>query len=219
MGSRDHAISFGPFRLLPAQQLLMEADKPIRIGSRALEILIALVERAGDIVSKEELIARVWPNTFVEENNLRVNIAALRRTLGDGQEGNRYVANIPVRGYAFIAPVFRSEVQTPSAPQPAAVALCALSAGAAHAGWSAAPISSTIAAQLPERRFITVVGPGGSRQDHRRPGRGRAANRALRRRRPLRRSGAAGGPAAGAERARFRARRVDPLREADPQPG
>src|SRR6516165_597553 len=103
--SADHAISFGPFRLVPSRQLLLEDGKPVRLGSRALDILIALTERPSEVVSKEELIARVWPDTFVEEGNLRVHIAALRRALGDGRAGKRYVANIPGRGYHFAAPV------------------------------------------------------------------------------------------------------------------
>ena len=79
------AFSFGPFRLIPTQQQLLQGDKPVRLGSRALDILIALVERRGEIVSKEELVRQVWPDTFVEEANLRVQIAALRRVLGDDQ--------------------------------------------------------------------------------------------------------------------------------------
>ena len=67
----------------------MEGSKPVRIGSRALEILLALVERSGELVGKEELRARVWPETFVEESNLKVNVAALRRTLGDGRGASR----------------------------------------------------------------------------------------------------------------------------------
>jgi DNA-binding winged helix-turn-helix (wHTH) protein len=73
--SGKRAVSFGPFRLLPAQRLLLEGDKAIRLGSRALDILIALVERAGELVGKDELVARVWPNTFVDESNLKFQIA------------------------------------------------------------------------------------------------------------------------------------------------
>jgi DNA-binding winged helix-turn-helix (wHTH) protein len=105
VASATRAISFGPFRLVPSQQLLLEDGKPVRLGSRALDLLVALVESPNEIVSKDDLIARVWPGTFVEEGNLRVHIAALRRALGDGQGGNRYVANIPGRGYRFVAPV------------------------------------------------------------------------------------------------------------------
>ena len=63
----ERTISFGPFRLLPDRRLLLEGDKAVRLGSRALDILIALVERAGELVGKDELMARVWPRTFVEE--------------------------------------------------------------------------------------------------------------------------------------------------------
>src|SRR5262245_37420916 len=63
-------VSFGPFRLLPTQFLLLEGDKPVPLGSRALEILIALLERRGELVSKQDLMARVWPNVFVEPANL-----------------------------------------------------------------------------------------------------------------------------------------------------
>ena len=99
-----HAISFEPFRLLAAQRLLLEGGKPVRLGSRAFEILAALVERAGEVVSKEELIARVWPQTFVDESNLKIQVSALRRALGDGQGGRRYVVTVPGRGYNFVAP-------------------------------------------------------------------------------------------------------------------
>ncbi|MGA2127560.1 MAG: winged helix-turn-helix domain-containing protein, partial [Xanthobacteraceae bacterium] len=71
-----YAISFGPFRLLTGQRLLLEGDEPVRLGSRALDILTALVERAGEVVGKEELIARAWPQTFVEESNLKIQVSA-----------------------------------------------------------------------------------------------------------------------------------------------
>ena len=99
------SVAFGPFRLLPARQLLLEGDAPVALGSRALDILVALVERAGELVGKNELIARVWPGTFVEDSNLRVHVAALRKALRDGRDGNRFLATIPGRGYRFVAPV------------------------------------------------------------------------------------------------------------------
>jgi DNA-binding winged helix-turn-helix (wHTH) protein len=99
------AISFGPYRLDAAQRLLLEGDKPVRLGSRAFDILTALVERAGEVVGKEELIARAWPKTFVQEANLKIQVSALRRALGDGQGDNRYVATVVGRGYNFVAPI------------------------------------------------------------------------------------------------------------------
>src|SRR5277367_1134168 len=98
-------ISFGPYRLLAPQRLLLEGDKPVRLGSRAFDILAALVERAGEVVGKEELIARAWPQTFVEESNLKIQVSALRRALGDGQNGHRYIVTVPGRGYNFVAPI------------------------------------------------------------------------------------------------------------------
>ena len=107
----EQAFSFGPFRLYRAKKLLLESGKPVRLGSRALDILIALVERAGELVSKDELVAFVWPRTIVEESSLRVHVAALRKVLGDGQAGARYIVNQPGLGYSFIAAVTR--VQEP----------------------------------------------------------------------------------------------------------
>jgi len=98
-------VSFGPFRLLPAQFLLLEANNPVPLGSRALQILIVLLERRGELISKQELMARVWPNALVEPANLTVHISALRRLLRDGRDGNRFIINIPGRGYCFVAPV------------------------------------------------------------------------------------------------------------------
>jgi predicted ATPase/DNA-binding winged helix-turn-helix (wHTH) protein len=97
---------FGPFVLIPGRQMLLKGDAPVRIGSRALDILITLVERPGQLVSKSELIARVWPNTFVDESNLKVNVSALRRALGDGgPDDARYIATVTGQGYRFVAPV------------------------------------------------------------------------------------------------------------------
>jgi len=104
-GATPTEVSFGPFRLLRTQFLLLEGDKPVPLGSRALEILIALLERHGELVSKRDLMARVWPNVFVEPANLTVHMSALRRALRDGQDGNRFIVNIPGRGYCFVASV------------------------------------------------------------------------------------------------------------------
>jgi DNA-binding winged helix-turn-helix (wHTH) protein len=104
-GATTREVSFGPFRLLPAQFLLLEGDKSVPLGSRALEMLIVLLERPGELVTKQELMARVWPNLFVEPANLTVHISALRRRLRDGRDGNRFIINIPGRGYRFVAPV------------------------------------------------------------------------------------------------------------------
>jgi predicted ATPase/DNA-binding winged helix-turn-helix (wHTH) protein len=154
------AISFGPFRLLATQRLLLEGDKPVRLGSRAFDILATLVERAGEVVGKEELIARAWPQTFVEDANLKIQVSALRRVLGDGQAGHRYVVTVPGRGYNFVAPV---RLEAPSrAPPPATV----MAAGhnlpfAVTRMIGREETVASLVSRLSRQRLVTVVGPGG----------------------------------------------------------
>jgi predicted ATPase/DNA-binding winged helix-turn-helix (wHTH) protein len=159
--SAEGAISFGPFSLLPGQRLLLEGDKPVRLGSRALDILIALVDRPGELVGKAELIARVWRGTFVEEGNLKFQVGALRRALGDGRGGRRYIATSAGQGYRFVAPV--SVAQAPAAaPLPAAPTRQSHNLpqqlirliGRADA-------VSRIVARLQRHRLLSIVGPGG----------------------------------------------------------
>lgn len=99
------AIEFGPFCLRPVQRQLERGGHTVKIGSRALEMLTVLVERAGEIVPQSELIARIWPDTAVEESGVRVQLASLRKVLRDGQGGIRYIATVPGRGYCFVEPV------------------------------------------------------------------------------------------------------------------
>jgi predicted ATPase/DNA-binding winged helix-turn-helix (wHTH) protein len=100
-------LRFGPFELNVAERSLKKADQVVPLGGRAYDILIALLENAGEVVGKAELIARAWPDVTVEEGSLRVHLSALRKALGDGQFGDKYIANIQGRGYSFIAPVTR----------------------------------------------------------------------------------------------------------------
>jgi DNA-binding winged helix-turn-helix (wHTH) protein len=105
VGRPFRSFRFGPFLLQPERQLLLKVDAPVRIGGRALELLTILVEGAGELLSKQELLSRAWPDTFVEEGNLKVNIAGLRRALGDLPSAPRFIATVVGRGYRFIAPV------------------------------------------------------------------------------------------------------------------
>src|SRR5260370_35565978 len=98
----ERTFSFGSFRLLASRRLLLDGETPVRLGSRALEILIALVERPGELVGKEELISRVWPGIHVVEGNLKFQVAALRRALGDGRAGRRYLDTSPGQSYRFL---------------------------------------------------------------------------------------------------------------------
>ncbi|AKU97883.1 transcriptional regulator [Labilithrix luteola] len=137
----------------------MRDGQPVKIGSRALDVLVILTERAGEIVTKEELIAKVWPDTAVEESGIRVHVAALRKALGDGAGGARYVTNVPGRGYSFVAPVERS------------TSLGHI-AGTARALASELPARlerilgrdttiREIVEQVRASRFVSIVGPGG----------------------------------------------------------
>src|ERR1700692_4246515 len=100
-------LRFGPFELNVAERTLKKPNQVIPLGGRAYDILIALLEKAGEGVPKAELIATAWPDVTVEEGSLRVHLSALRKALGDGQFGDKYIANIQGRGYSFIAPITR----------------------------------------------------------------------------------------------------------------
>ena len=107
--------SFGRWRLLPEARRLLADGEPVALGSRAFDVLLALVEARGELVTKDALLHRVWPCTIVEENNLQVQISALRRTLG--ADAARCIATIPGRGYRFTAEV---RAAAPAAALPAA---------------------------------------------------------------------------------------------------
>jgi predicted ATPase/DNA-binding winged helix-turn-helix (wHTH) protein len=105
--TRAIKIRFEPFELNVLERSLKKAGEVVPLGGRAFDLLLALIERSGETVGKNELIAQVWPDVAVEEGSLRVHMSALRKALGDGQWGPRYIANVKGRGYRFIAPVMR----------------------------------------------------------------------------------------------------------------
>lgn len=155
------SLAFGRFQMFPYRRALLGDGQPIRLGSRALDILTVLVEHAGRVVSKEELIARAWPNIFVEESNLKIQVSALRRALGDGQGGNRYIVTVRGRGYEFVASVRRTE-EPPVATPPAGT----------KAGKHNLPVAVTrmigrddivaaLISRLSRERLVTIVGAGG----------------------------------------------------------
>ena len=172
--SADHVLSFGPFRLMPSQRMLLEGERPLRLGSRAFDILVTLAERAGEVVSNGELMARVWPNTVVEPGALRVHLFGLRKALGDGRGEQRYIVNVPQQGYCFVAPVERAAARVrPAADDQQA----ATQAPEQHAVFDAAAIAplpvlltrvvgrdelvGNLVRELPTRRCVTFVGTGG----------------------------------------------------------
>ena len=172
MEARDAlpALAFGPFVLDRSRKQLLENDRPLRLGGRALDLLAALTERSGEVLSRAELEARVWPRTIVEETSLRVHISALRKILGDGVDGARYIANVPGRGYSFVAPVVvldGADAAPPAVPMPAGTAPPPrrhhhhnLPARLSHAiGRSA--VTRALGERLASRRLVSIVGPGG----------------------------------------------------------
>ncbi|MEK1931321.1 MAG: winged helix-turn-helix domain-containing protein, partial [Pararhizobium sp.] len=111
-GTRSAArVLFGPFELNLSERSLKKLDEVIPLGARAFDILATLIDRAGEIVSKNELIAKVWPGVIVEEVSLRVHLSALRKALGDGQFGRKYITNVQGRGYSFVASVARARAE------------------------------------------------------------------------------------------------------------
>jgi len=157
----ETALTFGPFELRPGQKLLLERSKPVRLGSRAFELLCALIERPGEIVARDELVARVWPRSVVEETSLRVQLASLRRTLGDGRNGARYITNDRGRGYSFVGQVNVKGDSSASALDPA---LAEPPHNLPQRLTSLVGRDETIAAlgaQLSSRRLVSLVGPGG----------------------------------------------------------
>jgi predicted ATPase/DNA-binding winged helix-turn-helix (wHTH) protein len=160
-------ISFGPYCLIPAERILLKGGEAVDVGSRALDVLIALVESAGEVVGQRELMVRAWPNVVVGDGSLRVTIAGLRKALGDGQDGMRYIANVTGRGYCFVAHVDRSKAQplasTPPPPlisEPHPVLKHKLPARLARMVGRDGAVD-TLSMLLASRRFVSVVGPGG----------------------------------------------------------
>jgi predicted ATPase/DNA-binding winged helix-turn-helix (wHTH) protein len=159
----EFSLSFGPFLLNPSRRVLLRDGKPLRLGSRALDLLIALVDSGKDLISKEDLLKRVWPDTFIEEANLRVHVAALRKLLGGEGTGDQYIGTVAGRGYCFVAPVVRlDEAATPvsGAPPLRAEPARHLPASITRAIGRSDSVEA-ISGQLARRRFVTVVGPGG----------------------------------------------------------
>ena len=148
MMTGDSDYRFGAFELQARRQRLLHAGAPVRIGSRALAILTALVEGAGDLVTKEQLIAAAWPNTFVDDSNLKVNISNLRRALAACSPGQDCIVTVPGRGYRFIAPVDRIGMAAGGQP-PKVLLIGQADTSVTMQGWpSKCPL-------------VMVVGPGG----------------------------------------------------------
>src|SRR5947199_10717396 len=118
-GHTNDELSFGPFQLVVSERLLTKRGAPVELGARALDILIALVSAPNEVLSKKDLMSQVWPDVTVEEGSLRFHMASLRKALGDGKDGARYVTTLAGRGYCFVAPI--SRVSSPREVAPVAI--------------------------------------------------------------------------------------------------
>lgn len=172
--SSAEQIAFGPFCLIPSERLLKKDDVALEIGGRSLDLLTVLVEQPGRVVFKHELLKRVWPDVVVEESSLRFHMAGLRKILGDGEDGARYIATQTGVGYAFVAPVARSTLPGnlpnafASSPSEAhaqsksfvPATLGSLPARPAHVIGREQEIVS-LSDRIAETQLFTVVGPAG----------------------------------------------------------
>ena len=104
-GKTNLAYEFGPFRLDPAERLLLRDGQAVALTPKAFDLLVYLVEHHGHLVEKQSLMTALWPDTVVEEANLAYNVSALRKALGEVREGGRFIETVPTRGYRFVARV------------------------------------------------------------------------------------------------------------------
>lgn len=148
-------LTFGDFELSVRRRTLAQAGRRLRIGSRAMDILLLLADRAGELVTKDEIQARVWPDIFVDEASIRVHLSSLRKALGS--QGADFIHTVAGRGYIFVPQVVRSADPEPVARAPESLPLPLRLERLI--GRSA--VVDSLASQVIARRFVTVVGPGG----------------------------------------------------------
>src|SRR5437660_5308703 len=158
-GAVHRKLRFGPFELSIGERVLRRDGQVLPLGDRALDILIYLADRPGEVIAKQELIDHAWSDVAVEEGRLRVHVAAIRKALGDGQFGSRYIANIKGRGYSFVGTVvplagntesrndkFRHQGRIPVRP----ITMIGRET-----------VVSEVSDKLRDERFVTLLGPGG----------------------------------------------------------
>src|SRR6266404_3769265 len=152
-------LQFGPFELSIRERVLRRDGVALPLGDRALDILSYLAERPGEVVAKRELMDHVWSDVTVEEGTIRVHVAAIRKALGDGQFGNRYIANIKGRGYSFVGAVVplaggtenRNAKFSPQGRLPVRPIMMI----------GRETVVSKVSDKLRNKRFLTLLGPGG----------------------------------------------------------
>jgi predicted ATPase/DNA-binding winged helix-turn-helix (wHTH) protein len=155
---RGKIASFGHFRLHATKRLLEKNGTALKIGSRALDILITLLEHAPEVVSNRDLMRRVWGQLVVDEVSLRFNVAALRKRLGDGDSSVSYVTNIPGRGYCFTGDVTWAEAQ--ATPRKARATASQLPREPLLIVGRDAAVRE-LTDLLKKQRFVSIIGAGG----------------------------------------------------------
>src|SRR6187455_2669947 len=112
----SHSYEFGRFRLKTAERVLLREGELVPLTPKVFDILVTLVEHGGQVVAKDDLMKRVWPNTFVEEGNLTQNISLLRKALGESHGGVQFIETVPRRGYRFVADTSHTWGEKPVQP-------------------------------------------------------------------------------------------------------
>jgi predicted ATPase/DNA-binding winged helix-turn-helix (wHTH) protein len=148
-------LSFGPFSLVASERLLTKDGAEVELGARALDLLLRLVAHPNEPLGKRELMAQVWPDLTVGEGSLRFHMANLRKALGDGHDGARYITTLAGRGYCFVAPLSRAE------PAPVTIAPATGNLPRRPALIGRDDELADIVDLLGQERLVTIVGPGG----------------------------------------------------------
>ena len=160
----EEELEFGPFRVIPSRRMLLHDRQAVPLGSRAIDILIHLIAHAGEVRTNRQIVKHVWPDTIVDDANLRVHISSIRRALNDTQRHPRFIANIPGRGYAFVAPVIRRQASDEAGETGEAghrTPRCFTTDLGTSRIFGRESVVETISAHLGRSRLLTIVGPGG----------------------------------------------------------
>lgn len=153
----QRVLKFGQFRFIPARGELHENGRPIQVGRRALDLLLALIERRDEVVTKRALLEAAWPDLFIDDANLRVQIGLLRRALGEHAQS--YILNVPGRGYSFVGRVEDTEAELATAPKPSSGTTLFPNPLTRLVGRE--EIVASLVPKLGKQRVVTIVGTGG----------------------------------------------------------
>ncbi len=154
-------LSFGPFTVTPHERLVMRGGVALPMGAKSFDTLIALMSRPNEVISKWELMAQVWPGMAVEEANLRFHIAALRKALGDGKDGARYITTLSGHGYCFVAAISQVEIPAERRPAPRRELPPVKLPNRLQRMVGRDDAIAAISDRLTTSRFVTIAGPGG----------------------------------------------------------